>query len=73
MITFCNAPKNIGQIPIKYFITIIGGKSKCLKLYDANEKMEIVLRAIKGKKISDMVDEYGVSDATQSISGKMNF
>ena len=31
------------------------------KTYDADEKMEIVLRVLKGKKISDLVDEYGVS------------
>src|SRR6056297_4178398 len=31
------------------------------KTYDADEKMEIVLRVIKGEKISDLVDEYDVS------------
>ena len=31
------------------------------KTYDADEKMGIVLRVLKGEKISDLVDEYGVS------------
>jgi len=31
------------------------------KSYDPDEKMEIVLRVLKGEKISDLVDEYGVS------------
>ncbi len=31
------------------------------KSYDPDEKMEIVLRAIKGEKVSDLADEYGVS------------
>ncbi|WP_133618283.1 helix-turn-helix domain-containing protein [Halanaerobium congolense] len=32
------------------------------KSYDhSDEKMEIVFRAIKGEKISDLVDEYDVS------------
>jgi transposase-like protein len=31
------------------------------KSYDPDEKMEIVLRVIKGEKISDLVDEYDVS------------
>ena len=31
------------------------------KTYDPDEKMEIVLRAIKGEKVSDLADEYGVS------------
>jgi transposase-like protein len=30
------------------------------KSYDPDEKMEIVLRAIKGEKASDLADEYGV-------------
>jgi transposase-like protein len=30
------------------------------KSYDPDEKMEIVLRVLKGEKISDLVDEYGV-------------
>jgi hypothetical protein len=42
------------------------------KSYDADEKMEIVLRAIKGEKISDLVDEYGVSLKIPSTSGKMS-
>jgi len=32
-----------------------------LKSYDPDEKMEIVLRVLKGEKISDLVDEYSVS------------
>jgi hypothetical protein len=39
-----------------------------VKSYDLDEKTEIVLRAIKGENISDLVDEYGVP----SISGKMS-
>ena len=31
------------------------------KSYDPDEKMEIVFRAIKGEKVSDLADEYGVS------------
>jgi transposase-like protein len=31
------------------------------KSYDPDEKMEIVLRVIKDEKISDLVDEHGVS------------
>lgn len=31
------------------------------KSYDTDEKMEIVLRVLKGEKISDLVDEYNVS------------
>lgn len=31
------------------------------KIYDGYEKMEIDLRAIKGEKLSDLVDEYDVN------------
>jgi len=31
------------------------------KSYDHDEKMKIVLQAIKGEKTSDLFDEYGVS------------
>jgi len=31
------------------------------KSYDPDEKMEIVLRVIKGEKIFDLIDEYVVS------------
>lgn len=31
------------------------------KSYDLDEKMEIVPHGIKGKKVSDLADEYGVS------------
>lgn len=31
------------------------------KSYDSDEKMEIIIRAIKGEKIADFAEEYGVS------------
>jgi len=55
------SPKDIGQIPIKHSIIITGGKSKRLNLMILMTKMEIVLRVLKGEKISDLVDEYDVS------------
>jgi transposase-like protein len=30
------------------------------KSYYPDEKIDIILRVLKGKKISDLVDEYGV-------------
>ncbi len=31
------------------------------KSYDPDEKMEVVLRVLKGEKVCDLADEYGVS------------
>jgi hypothetical protein len=42
------------------------------KSYEPDKKMEIVLRVLKGEKIFDLVDEYGVSRKTLSILGKIS-